>query len=134
MDAFYTIVFTIAVVVLIIILTYFGITMQRSKNNDTKFPPTLSECPDYWEFDANGLCVVPSNKKNVGSIFDNTGSMTLKTDTTPGLSITDNGKKYSVNFNDNNWVAGGVTNVCKQKQWANKHGILWDGVSNYNSC
>ena len=35
---------------------------------------------------------------------------------------------------DELWAAGGKSARCAKKDWANRFGFTWDGVSNYNSC
>ena len=48
-----------------------------------------------------------------------------------------NSNKYNVDFTDMGWStygSGGSSRVCALKTWANQHGIIWDGVTNYNKC
>jgi hypothetical protein len=126
MEAFYLIVLSIALLILILILTYIGVKMSSKEIITTPFPPVMSTCPDYWRVDGS-YCVVPINgSKNTGDIYDANGTVSLSS--TPGV----NGN--TVNFGDQGWVANGVNPVCSQKTWSNLHGIQWDGVSNYNSC
>ena len=28
----------------------------------------------------------------------------------------------------------GLSDICTKKKWANENKIVWDGISNYNSC
>jgi len=45
--------------------------------------------------------------------------------------------KYNVDFTDMGWStygSGGSSRVCALRTWANQHGIIWDGVTNYNKC
>jgi hypothetical protein len=56
---FYTIVIIIAVVLLILSLTFIGIIINNA-NASAKFPGSYNTCPDYWSFDgkkcsSNGL-------------------------------------------------------------------------------
>ena len=50
---------------------------------------------------------------------------------TPGYSydISDNVISQFIDFSDPKWKG-----ICDKKKWANENGIVWDGVSNYNSC
>ena len=133
---FYSIVLTIAVVLLILLLTYIGLTMQNTTNNKFVFPPIEAKCPDYWDYTGNA-CVVPSNNSiNIGSIYDINGSILLNADSTYGLTIGNSiigGNSY-VDFSNAAWNSQGLSGVCQKQKWANLYGIQWDGVSNYNSC
>lgn len=136
MDLFYTIVLSIAVVLLILLLTYIGILMKNAKTSGDGeiFPPVANSCPDYWGASVSdpSSCIIPRNvagTKNMGSIYDVNG-LTLNDGNTVGY---DAGKNM-INFNDTRWSSGGKIAVCAQKDWANKYNIMWDGVSNYNSC
>jgi len=62
MDRFYSIVLLIAVITLIIILTYIGLLMNYQKENTTTvFPPRQATCPDYWDLaeDQELSCKIP---------------------------------------------------------------------------
>lgn len=143
MEAFYWIVLTMAVVFLILILTFIGILMTRPKTGSgvgVAYPPTTTTCPDYWTVSQDGSsCLVPtSTAMNVGSLYGSTSvGTTISEKATkggsrnlPGLSA----DKASINFNDKGWSGLGSTSLCGQKAWANSFNIMWDGVSNYNSC
>ena len=136
MDLFYIIVLSVATILLILLLTYIGILMRNAKtsSNGDIFPPVANSCPDYWGASPSdpSSCNIPRNVagvKNIGSIYDING-LTLNDTNTIGY---DRGKNL-INFNDTRWSSGGKTAVCGQKEWANKYNIMWDGVSNYNSC
>lgn len=128
MEAFYLIVITIAIILLIVILTYIGVKMTNKSSNVSVYPPTTQKCPDYWvqsDDATNNICVVPPTP---GS---NTGTFTNAD--TYGLGTLSNGSK-TINFSDAGWSNASGTTTCNQKKWANKHNIQWDGVSNYNAC
>lgn len=133
MDNFYLVVITIAVLLLIIILTYLGIIMNNQKNNSIHFPSTEPKnCPDYWtsvkDEDDKNVCAVPTDGVNMGNLSSGS-SETGKTnlEVTVGYNEKDNIK--TINFNDENeWT------ICKKKEWASKHQIYWDGVAEYSDC
>ena len=135
MDVFYTTVLAIALVILILILTYIGIIMLYYKPKQT-FPPSLATCPDYWQvyLNANGDssgCIVPRGTPSI-----NTGIATEQSYmNAPGYkgAGTSLGQPY-INFNDTTWNTGGKPPICNQKVWANRNQIVWDGVTNYNGC
>jgi len=65
MDRFYSIVLLVAVITLIIILTYIGMLMNyQQANQTTAFPPRASTCPDYWELaeDHEQTCQIPQQE------------------------------------------------------------------------
>jgi hypothetical protein len=131
MDIYYIIVSTIAVVILILVLTYIGITMTYYKGKSA-YPPQAATCPDTWAIASDGSsCLIPaSTTSNVGKLYDSTGKLIANSGTTYGLSIT----KNSINFADAGWTKGGLSPQCSQKAWANQMGIQWDGIANYNKC
>lgn len=130
---FYTIVLTIAVVLLILILTFVGIKMSNSKyNNQTNvsFPPVKSSCPDYWTADGSYCNIPVYGKTNTGRIYDTNRNNTLSPSSTYGYVVDNN----YIDFNNSMWGSMGKTAICQQKDWTGKYNIVWDGVSNYNNC
>jgi hypothetical protein len=134
MEKFYLIVLTIASILLILILTYIGLSMSKRGNN-VPFPPVASACPDYWEINSKGLCVIPTGgkTKNSSSIFKD-NKLILDTKTTPGLVANSSNNSGTIDFSNSGWSSLGSSQLCAQKDWANKNGIIWDGVNNYNNC
>ena len=138
LKVFYKIVIIVAIVLLILILTYVGILLAEKKltgENLVGFPPVKSSCPDNWEskVDANDnvFCVVPTaNNKNVGSLLEaaslTANSNIYETTTFPGTNV--------INFSDSLWAGSGKTADCAKKDWANTYDVLWDGISNYTKC
>jgi hypothetical protein len=125
MDIFYIIVLSVAIMLLILVLTYIGIKMMYSRNSSTNtFPPTASACPDYWDSDSNGRCVVPgSNATNHGSIDPSK----LNSNTCGYVS------PNSFDFNASCWTKSG-SSICSKNLWAKQNNITWDGITNYNGC
>jgi hypothetical protein len=126
MDIFYIIVPTIAIVILILILTYIGIKMANNRvaTASNAYPPQKSTCPDYWQVNpTNGYCMVPSQgTRNSGTIN--------KYDKVTGYDAGSN----SVNFQKTEWATNGGSTICGVKSWCKTNNITWDGVSNYNAC
>lgn len=106
---FYKTVFMIMLIVLFISLSIVGYAIYNSKN-DKKYPPIVSECPDYYELSGN-IC----------------------TDV-HGLSSGDQSSCQNVNFslftNSNNAGMGPNSAICEKKIWANNCGVNWDGITN----
>ena len=135
---FYYMVVIIAIIILILLLTYIGLLMKKKSNNRQEFPPVQNSCPDYWGVDSSNpkKCIVPaSGGKNTGDIYINGSTNTLSASgsgrrTSYGLAD----DKSSIDFSHSKWAKTGVSSTCAKKRWANVHGILWDGVANYNRC
>ena len=123
MNSFHTTVLGIAVVILILLLTVFGIIISRSSSKSI-FPPTESVCPDYWTVsDVSGTtyCTI-NNNMNIGDF------------SAAGVTIPKSQPSTRFDTNDKAWTSTGTTSICGKKQWANSHKIVWDGVSNYTGC
>ena len=139
MEKFHIIVLSIATVALILILIFVGILLSKGNTNEA-YPPSYGICPDYWEVDTDettntSKCIIPNiqtTKLNIGNMYDES-TMTLKDAITytPGYSydISNNVVTQYIDFSDSKW-----TGVCDKKTWTNENGIVWDGISNYNSC
>jgi hypothetical protein len=141
--SFYLIAIIVVVIFLIICLTGVGILMKY-QNAGQAFPPAAQPCPDGWKVGIDGSCgqkIGSNTSLNTGRLYAVTGTdlntnspysnsyvyPTTYVDTTRTLNDLD----ISINFTrrDATWT------TCQQKTWANRYGIEWDGVSNYNgSC
>jgi len=118
METFYIIVLSVAVGLLILLLTFIGIKMTYYRTSGVNvFPPISSSCPDGWKSsDSIGNCIAK-------------GDVEITKQTTPIGFIS----SKQVNFQDAGWSVGG-TRQCNLRKWANTNGISWDGISNYNGC
>lgn len=122
MDIFYIIVLSVAIMLLILLLTYIGIKMVYNRNAaGNTFPPSYSPCPDYWKTDGNGRCSVP------GTQSTNRGTGTYTSTNTPGFNNT------SIDFTAAGWTTNG-SSICSKRTWANSNTVVWDGITNYNGC
>lgn len=129
MDNFYTVIITIAIIALIVTLTYIGIILKYGENQAV-YPPTSMTCPDYWDINQDGSCMIPKDgEKNVGSLYEGGLLNNAVIGNTPGIDQ----DSSIINFTHADWKASG-TEVCSKREWASKHGVVWDGVSNYNDC
>jgi hypothetical protein len=97
----------------IILLAIVGFFMYQNKNKST-YPPTLTECPDYYSLNDKGLCV--SN-----------GTYT----------IIDSSCNY-IDFSSNMYKlpgSGKNSGICNKKKKAQECKITWDGLTNnYTIC
>lgn len=129
MDNFYTIVIFVAVVALILVLTYVGIVMTYGEGT-TAYPPQSTTCPDHWVIDEEKNCIIPgSDDKNTGTMYERGLLSDSVKGSTPGIDT----DKNVINFSHEDWKASGQE-ICAKKEWSNKHGVVWDSVSNYNDC
>lgn len=128
MDNFYMIVITVAIIALILVLTYVGMIMAYGEGTTT-YPPQSTTCPDYWEVNEDTKCKIPNDEgKNIGSMYES-GLLVDSVKETPGF---DEGQDV-IDFSHVDWKASGQE-ICAKQTWANAHGVVWDGVSNYNDC
>lgn len=155
MDSFQLTVLSIFVILAILLLVAFSLMITGKKDDDSEYPATYANCPDYWTMDANGNCLVPASGSNQGT---NTGAGTYTDATkTPGYTPSSAAVTASapgvtpvvaardavlenINFKDTNWndnttnpILKGLTGRCSLKAWANEYKVKWDGVNNYNS-
>jgi hypothetical protein len=140
MDWFRIIVLTVAAIVLILLLVFIGILLSKGNTNQT-WPPSFNSCPNYWLVSDDGKkCMVPgnlgSNSLNIGTIYGNLpGNLPGE-----GQPLT---KKFTQYSKPNSYVPDPTgdyilldkyNGICEKKCWANNFNLVWDGVSNYNSC
>jgi len=118
---YYTAVLIIATILLVIALTMVGITIV-ARGSKTAFPEFQNSCPDFWTL--SGTVCSPSSAINT----PNLNQIDITKTEHKGVVIADNQIK-SVDISPTNWVS-----ICDKTQWATANKILWDGVSNYNSC
>lgn len=58
----------VAIVIFLITITYVGFSIYFYRNYTEKDPPTMNACPDYWEVDVNGNCIIPKTRNNFGTL------------------------------------------------------------------
>ena len=132
---FYNIVLIVAVVLLILTLTYIGVKMTYQAYS-APFPPVKATCPDYWDISSDGkTCVIPtsSDHPNMGNPSNVGGRANYGT---VGTTNDVNGNPV-FDPNDSRWASylgtkGG--SICGLRTWANTYGVVWDGVTNFNKC
>ena len=128
MDNFYMTVIIVAIIALIIVLTYVGIVMSYGEGTEV-YPPQSTTCPDYWVIDEDKKCKIPDDgDKNTGSLYES-GLLSDSARQTIGLDEATS----TIDFAHDDWKASGQP-ICAKHNWAKTHGVVWDGVSNYNDC
>ena len=129
MDSFYQTVLLVAVILLILALVGLGILLQNQDSGKV-FPPNQSTCPDAWDvsMSVSGelFCTMDISGKNNGDLsFNEIGTQDYSNNYIKKTSL--NGTKVYIKFKPE-------VLVCDKRKWANTHGVIWDGVSNYNQC
>ena len=141
MDKFYTYVVIVAFVILVLALIGLGVILQNQDKGEV-FPPIQSKCPNNWVSSVSGCYIDTTILENIGDLTpSNLSSADLKY-MAPG-TYTTNASKVS-SLTPVTPTTGGPTYyeirfvpealACDKRKWANMHGILWDGISNYNQC
>ena len=125
MEFFHFAVLAIASVIFIVALTTIGLIMQKGSKAGT-FPPMASNCPDGWT--------------ELSSVADDTITYTCTAPDTTTKPVDVTGV---TDITIGAWTAAATktitysdktTSICDKQKWADKNSIVWDGVSNYNSC
>ena len=137
MEWFYLTVLAVAILLLIIMLTFIGTRIKKNEksadSNNNVFPPVQNTCPDLWKATQEGdiiKCKIPTEespnmkKNNTGNLKDSTGQLTGSTASEINGINTD---KDAIDFSS-------YETECDKKIWADKYNIKWDGISNYNQC
>ena len=137
MDKFYTYVVIVAFVILVLALIGLGVILQNQDKGEV-FPPIQSKCPNNWVSSVSGCYIDKSKMENIGDLsctnltsadlrYLSPGTYTTNAATKQSSLTLVNGKNYEILF-----VPEAL--ACDKRKWANMHGILWDGISNYNQC
>ena len=115
---FQKIVLSIAIVIFIILIIFIAMVLRNSKYS-VKFPPTVSQCPDYW-IDKPDQSGSPSldNVSQTCTNVKNLGNMSCY---------------KQKDFTDSFWQ--GSTGMCNKYKWAKSCDLTWDGITNNpNAC
>lgn len=128
MDNFHKIVLGVATIILIIILITVGMLINRDNTNKV-YPPHANKCPDYWteQADVNGTKCNPHTINNGDGKF--TAPLNFENSENSNYF-----NKYSEGDLVGEPIYTGLSDICTKKKWANENVIVWDGISNYNSC
>lgn len=152
---FFTIVIILAIVVLIVLLTYIGVSMSKLETSQV-FPPNANVCPDYWTEVEPGKCMFPAaGTRNTGDFTNPKSYTSAKTPAVTGQTyLVGSGSpvgqvygdgsrlgettqiKEVIDVNESAWNTAydGMSSKCAKKKWSTAHGVAWDGISNTNSC
>lgn len=106
MATFQSRVFAVALIVLIMILIFVGVSLTYA-NKRVKWPPIIGACPDYWldtSPQGNGSdCIWNQRNNNIGTSSNH------------------------MNFAVNPYV--GNQGLCNKYNWATSKNVSWDGIT-----
>lgn len=102
----------IATVVFLVMMIFIAIMLKKSLDN-TKFPPEISSCPDYFD----------AVKEN-----DSDGNKIISCHNTHRLGSFPEGQGGKVNFTDAKYK--GNKGNYEKCLWAKSNGLTWDGLTN----
>ena len=107
---FQKVVLTIAIIILIIMLIFVGMSLSKLNKNEV-WPPNIGACPDYWEdISGNGsMCI---NSHSLGKC---------------NLPTSQNLADSAMNFDKNPFL--GANGICAKYKWATACGVTWDGIT-----
>lgn len=91
------------------------------KSGSTTEPTSPGSAVTYYSSDFPTRSDVLENDLGTGT-FDPAASGDQTLPTAGSSSVT-----YTLKFKS-------AATACDKKKWANMHGIIWDGISNYNQC
>ena len=131
-------------ILLVVILIFLGVTLNKSKAS-APWPPATSVCPDYWldypydvttkkpkdNYIAGSQCVGTEDIEHNGMNLGN-GNYPLTANTTiTGLKITDpvNLSGTITGANGTTYTFTGSNGACNKRNWADFNGISWDGIT-----
>jgi hypothetical protein len=133
MDSFYNTVLTVAVILLLLGLTYAGYLLYYYQFGQEMWPKSKGACPDTWiqmgkDADGKQSCIAGYGSRNNNPFAEvdptKTDYSKFPAGDTGETVYTYTGGKYV--FED--------LPKCDIKAWADHHKIKWDGITNYNNC
>jgi regulatory protein YycI of two-component signal transduction system YycFG len=107
---------TIAIIIFIILMIFIASVLYNNKYG-VEFPPTVSECPDYWidtqNISSNDIGDKDSQTKQTCFNIKNLGNSACQ---------------KTMDFTGDFWK--GSTGECNKYKWAKGCDLTWDGISN----
>jgi hypothetical protein len=116
---FQKVVLFVAIVVFIITLIFIATILYNNKY-EIAFPPTISQCPDYWK---NQQSPPGPGGNSTGASTDTNTQVCVNVKNLGNISC-DKTKDFSGSF----WQ--GSTGECNKYKWAKTCDLTWDGITN----
>jgi hypothetical protein len=109
---FQKIVITIAIIMFIVLMCFIAIVLYKGKY-DVRFPPIVSQCPDYWIDQQNGSVNIDGTNKQKCVNTQNLGNLSCSKE---------------MDFTGDHWQ--GPSGSCNKYKWAKSCDLTWDGITN----
>jgi hypothetical protein len=111
---FQKIVLAIAIVIFIILMIFIATILYNNKYG-VKFPPTVSQCPDYWidKQEQTGAGGIDGSRNQLCTNVKNLGNVSCD---------------KTMDFTGSFWQ--GSTGSCNKYKWAKSCDLTWDGITN----
>lgn len=117
---FQKIVAIIAIIIFIVLMIFIASVLYNNKYG-VDFPPTVSECPDYW---------LDMEKTVTGGDSFGEDSNTIQS----CINVKNLGNSScskNMDFTEDFWQ--GTSGNCNKYKWAKACNITWDGITNNNT-
>jgi hypothetical protein len=115
---FQKIVATIAIIIFIILMIFIASVLYNNKYG-VEFPPTVSECPDYW-------LDMQKTVNSSGDMGDGDSQTQQSCFNVKNLGKSSCSKR--MDFTGDFWQ--GSTGSCNKNKWAKGCDLTWDGITN----
>ena len=126
-------------ILLVVILIFLGVTLNKSKASEP-WPPATTACPDYWldfpynttsgepisNYVAGKQCVGTNDASNVGMNLGNKSITANQPNPKGGPMIT---TPYNLSGTVDGYTFTGTNGACHKRDWATANGISWDGIT-----
>jgi len=114
---FQKIVLSIAIIVFIIMLIFIATVLYKNKYG-VNFPPTVSQCPDYWI----------DQQSPSGSMENSNGANTNNQSCVNVKNLGNVSCDKNMDFTGSFWQ--GSAGDCNKYKWAKSCDLTWDGITN----
>lgn len=136
---FYAIVIIIAILGLVGILATMGYLANKTIPTGS-FPTNKQPCPDFWTYNPDDKsCTMGETNRLNNDIGTNTPTDAIIQQGVDDSNATEGITPYpdtTIDFSKSSWDAqyANYTPECRLNQWSADNKIMWDGVSNLNTC
>lgn len=131
----------IAMVILIIVLTIYGILIYSSMQNSI-YPTTINQCPDYWDVSYNNNKELCKSQRDINTqnIYNSYETIDNLTSAVPGniYKIRSSSYYYLYPCNNEDPDCPHDISLCNNYNIIKDTDIKWDGITNnsrlYDEC
>ena len=138
MDSFYNTVLMVALVLLILGLTYAGYLLYYYGQSGEVWPKSKGACPDTWiemgkDDQGRQKCVLGYNSPNLGRDDFAETKPNWEDDQAKPYNQLNGHEVYTYDSGSGAFTFEALPK-CDLKAWADTNKITWDGITNYNNC